>query len=122
LLSATIRRPELDPAATLRELREYLALSYEASHRIAQRIGITVVTFNNFLSGKRTPQQRRWPKSEPFLGQRQGEVGLDYGRDFSSRLMLSRFTTSNFLPIEPDGLILTGGRSSMLNELAWAVD
>jgi hypothetical protein len=62
-----MKRPELDPIATLRELREYLALSYEANHRIAQRIGITVATFNGFLMGKRVPQAKTIAKLKAFL-------------------------------------------------------
>ncbi len=59
----------LDPdlRATLREFREYLALSYEAKHRIAQRVGITVVTLNSFLSGKRVPQPGTMSKIRAFL-------------------------------------------------------
>jgi hypothetical protein len=67
LLFATLKGSELDPAATRRELREYLALSYEANHKIAQRIGITVVTFKNFLSGKRAPQAKTLGKIRAFL-------------------------------------------------------
>jgi transcriptional regulator with XRE-family HTH domain len=67
LLSATLKGSELDPAATRRELREYLALSDEANHKLAQRIGITVVTCKNFLSGKRAPQAKTLGKIRAFL-------------------------------------------------------
>jgi len=62
-----MKRTESDPIVTLREFREYLALSYEADHRSAQRIGITVVTFNGFLSGKRAPQAKTLGKIRAFL-------------------------------------------------------
>jgi hypothetical protein len=68
-----MKRPELDPIATLRELRDYLALSYEANDRIAPRIGITVVTLNGFLSGKHAPQAKTTAKSELFYARRLSE-------------------------------------------------
>jgi hypothetical protein len=33
---------EPDPKTTLREFREYFAITYEANHNIATRIGVTV--------------------------------------------------------------------------------
>jgi hypothetical protein len=72
-----MKRPEPDQAATLREFREYLALSYEANHRVARRIGITVVTFNNFLSGKGTSQAKTLGKIRAFLRAEAKRTGRD---------------------------------------------
>jgi transcriptional regulator with XRE-family HTH domain len=60
-----MKGPELDPM--LRELRGYLALSYEADQEIAARIGITVVTLNGFLSGNRAPYKKTIAKIRAFL-------------------------------------------------------
>jgi transcriptional regulator with XRE-family HTH domain len=43
----------MDPAATLREFREYFASTYEANHKLAARIGVSQSTISGWLAGKR---------------------------------------------------------------------
>jgi putative component of toxin-antitoxin plasmid stabilization module len=43
------------PKTTLREFRDYLAVTYEANHKITARIGVTVKTFANWLTGDHQP-------------------------------------------------------------------
>lgn len=57
-----MKRSQTDPEATQREFREDIALSYEANQKIAERIGITVVTPNRFLSAKRVPRTKTLPQ------------------------------------------------------------
>jgi len=68
-----------DLKETLRELRKYLALSYEANHRVARRTGITVVTFSCFLSGKRAPQAKTLAKISAFLRREAKRTARRYG-------------------------------------------
>jgi transcriptional regulator with XRE-family HTH domain len=46
---------EPDPKTTLREFREYLALSYQAQHQLAARIGVTPSMPSDWLAGERQP-------------------------------------------------------------------
>ena len=43
----------MDPAATLREFREYFASTYKANHKLAARIGVSQSTISGWLAGKR---------------------------------------------------------------------
>jgi hypothetical protein len=41
--------------STLREFREYCAVTYEANRKIAARVGVTAKTFANWLTGDHQP-------------------------------------------------------------------
>ena len=58
---------EADPKETLREFREYFASSYVANHKIAGRIGVTVKTFADWLTGYREPTGKSLSKLRAFL-------------------------------------------------------
>jgi hypothetical protein len=57
---------EGDPITTVRELRDYVAVTYEANHKIAARIGVTTKTFTNWLTG-RQPMGKALEKLRVFL-------------------------------------------------------
>ncbi len=56
-----------DPKTALREFREYFARSYEANHKIAARIGVTVKTFAEWLTGDCQPMGTSLEKLRKFL-------------------------------------------------------
>ena len=56
-----------DPKRTLRELKDYLADSYEAAGRLAERVGISNVTLRDVLSGHRKPSATTIAKMRLFL-------------------------------------------------------
>ena len=56
-----------DPKTTLRELRDYLAVTYEANHKIAARIGVSVKTFADWSSGDHQPKGNSLKKLRVFL-------------------------------------------------------
>ena len=49
-----MRGPDPDPVATMREFREYFASNYEANHKIAGCMGVTVKTSADWLAGDRS--------------------------------------------------------------------
>jgi len=59
----------LDPdlKTTLREFREYVALSYELPHTIAARIGVSKATIWDWLSGRNQPKAKSLTKLRRFL-------------------------------------------------------
>jgi transcriptional regulator with XRE-family HTH domain len=58
---------EGDPVATLREFRDYIAVTYEANHKIAARIGVTQWTVRAWLAGKSYPKAKSLAKLQAFL-------------------------------------------------------
>jgi DNA-binding transcriptional regulator YiaG len=60
-----IKKP--DPESTLRELRDCLAVTYESHHKIAARIGVTVKTFADWLTGDRQPMGKSLSKLPAFF-------------------------------------------------------
>jgi transcriptional regulator with XRE-family HTH domain len=51
----------------MREFREYFASTYEANRKIAARIGVTVKTFAEWLSGDRQPTGESLEMLRKFL-------------------------------------------------------
>ena len=60
-------RADVRTRKTLREFREYFASTYEANHKLAARIGVTVKTFADWLSGEREPMGKSLSKLRAFL-------------------------------------------------------
>jgi transcriptional regulator with XRE-family HTH domain len=58
---------EPDSKTTLRELREYVDLSYEPPREFAARIGIAKETIWYWLSGRRQPKAKSLGKLRTFL-------------------------------------------------------
>jgi transcriptional regulator with XRE-family HTH domain len=58
---------EPDLKATLREFKEYLALSYESPREFAARIGVAKETIWCWLSGRRQPKAPSLAKLRRFL-------------------------------------------------------
>jgi transcriptional regulator with XRE-family HTH domain len=57
----------LDPQSALREFREYFACAYEANNKIASRVGVTVKTFADWLTGDPQPMGKSLSKLQAFL-------------------------------------------------------
>jgi hypothetical protein len=57
-----VKGPDLDPVATMREFREYLASSYEPQGKIAARVGVTQSTILDWLAGKPHPMGKSLAK------------------------------------------------------------
>ena len=51
----------------MREFREYFASTYEANHKVATRIGVTVNTFADLLTADRPPMGKSLEKLQAFL-------------------------------------------------------
>ena len=60
---------EPDLKTTLREFREYIALSYESPREIAARIGVKQATIGDWLSGRHPPKAKSLAKLRRFLDQ-----------------------------------------------------
>jgi transcriptional regulator with XRE-family HTH domain len=58
---------EPDLKTTLREFKEYLALSYESPLTIAARIGVSQATVGDWLSGRHPPKPKSLAKLRRFL-------------------------------------------------------
>src|SRR5258708_2076337 len=56
-----------DLKTTLREFKEYLALSYESPLTIAARIGVSQATVGDWLSGRHPPKAKSLAKLRRFL-------------------------------------------------------
>ena len=56
-----------DLKTTLREFREYVALSYESPREIAARIGVKQATIGDWLSGRHPPKPTSLAKLRRFL-------------------------------------------------------
>ena len=60
---------EPDLKITLREFKEYVALSYESPREIAARIGVAQKTIWDWLSGRSQPKAKSLAKLRRFLDQ-----------------------------------------------------
>jgi len=56
-----------DLKTTLREFKEYVALSYESPGEIAARVGVAQKTIWDWLSGRSQPKAPSLPKLRRFL-------------------------------------------------------
>jgi transcriptional regulator with XRE-family HTH domain len=56
-----------DVKTTLREFKEYVALSYESPREIAARIGLAQATIGDWLSGRHPPKATSLAKLRRFL-------------------------------------------------------
>jgi transcriptional regulator with XRE-family HTH domain len=61
------RMSEADLKTTLREFKEYLALSYESPLTIAARIGVSQATVGDWLSGRHPPKAKSLAMLRRFL-------------------------------------------------------
>jgi transcriptional regulator with XRE-family HTH domain len=61
---------EPDLKTTLREFKEYLALSYESPGEIAERIGVSKATIWEWLAGRRRPKAQSFDEAPEISGRR----------------------------------------------------